>query len=138
MSTWLWSNVLICRLARQVPSACSALPLAKSTYQQSGFSTSAAHCARHKPHKKRRGGNVHRGESALRRTGLSVPVGMSYRPLPKPVLDPKRRSKVQVNPDHGLWGFFHREKKALTLPTEDRTHGRLFLSSSCFNVTDAV
>lgn len=49
---------------------------------------------------------------------------MSSEPLPQPVLDPKRRSKVQVDPDHGLWGFFNREKQALTKPEEDHAHGR--------------
>lgn len=48
---------------------------------------------------------------------------MSFQPLPKPVLDPKRRSKIQVDPNHGLWGFFNRERKALSTPDEDNAHG---------------
>lgn len=38
---------------------------------------------------------------------------------------------VEVDPDHGLWGFF-RDKKALPTPEEDHKHGA-FLSSSSFN-----
>ena len=98
------------------------------------FSTAAALCTRHKAYKKRRDGNPDRGVSVLRRTGLRFSNGMSLEPLPQPVLDPKRRSKVQVDPDHGLWGFFNRDKKALSTPEEDHAHGRLIpvvLSRKC-------
>ena len=44
-------------------------------------------------------------------------------PLPQPVLDPERRSKVETDPDHGLWGFFNRDKQALSTPIEDNAHG---------------
>lgn len=49
---------------------------------------------------------------------------MSDQPLPKPVLDPEKRSKVQSDPNHGLWGFFNQDKKALSLPEEDAAHGK--------------
>ncbi|KAG0649069.1 54S ribosomal subunit [Hyphodiscus hymeniophilus] len=45
-------------------------------------------------------------------------------PLPKPVLDPAQRSKVQVDEDHGLWGFFHAKDKPMNTPEEDDDHGR--------------
>ena len=48
---------------------------------------------------------------------------MSKEPLPQPVLDPERRSKVKVDDKHGLWGFFNQGRKALTPPEEDNSHG---------------
>ena len=73
--------------------------------------------------KKRVDGNAHRGESALRRTGPKTFLEMSKMPLPQPVLNPERRSKVETDPDHGLWGFFNRDKQALSTPTADNAHG---------------
>lgn len=32
------------------------------------------------------------------------------------------KDKLEVNPDHGLWGFFA-DKKALPTPLEDSEHG---------------
>ena len=115
------------KISHELPPTFLAPALASSrcgVQQISGFSTSAASCARHKAYKKRRDGNPNRGESALRRTGLRFKVGMSKEELPQPVLDPSRRSKVQVDPNHGLWGFFNREKQALTKPEDDYAHGR--------------
>ena len=95
-------------------------PYFLSRYNQCLFSTTTPVAARTK---KRRDGNPERGVSALRRTGLRKPVGMSWQPLPKPVLDPKRKSKIQVDPGHGLWGFFNQKGNALSTPKEDRSHG---------------
>jgi len=82
------------------------------------FSTSASLRAR------TRDRNKNRGVSALRRTGLRNPVSMSKEPLPQPVLDPARRSKVKVDDNHGLWGFFNPEKTALATPVMEAAHGR--------------
>ncbi|KAL6717258.1 54S ribosomal protein L4 mitochondrial [Lecanora helva] len=49
---------------------------------------------------------------------------MSSEALPKPVLDPKKRTKIEGDPNHGLWGFFNSEKKALTTPEQEQAHGR--------------
>ncbi|KAL9026270.1 MAG: hypothetical protein Q9196_005039 [Gyalolechia fulgens] len=49
---------------------------------------------------------------------------MSRYPLPQPVTDPTKRSKVAVDDNHGLWGFFRSEKKALNTPEEDNAFGR--------------
>ncbi|MCJ1244924.1 54S ribosomal protein L4 mitochondrial [Trapelia coarctata] len=49
---------------------------------------------------------------------------MSKEPLPQPVLDPARRSKVKVDENHGLWGFFNKDKKSLTTPEQEAAHGR--------------
>lgn len=95
----------------------------QALHQPCTFSTTSPVSARIK---KRRDGNPDRGVSALRRTGLRYPVGMSTQPLPKPVLDPKRRSKVQVDPNHGLWGFFNLNRKAMSTPEEDNAHGMAY------------
>lgn len=120
--TWL-INTLRAFPSKGNPPAFLAPTLASSPKRlphQPHFSTTAAVCLL----KRRRSvGNPHRGESALRRTGLRRPVGMSKEPLPQPVLDPKRRSKVQVDPNHGLWGFFNKNKKVLTPPQEDSAMG---------------
>lgn len=71
----------------------------------------------------RRANTPNRGVSALRRTGLRHRVEMSRQPLPQPVLDPKKRSKVTVDPDHPLWGFFRQDKKALSTPEEANAFG---------------
>ena len=88
--------------------------------QRNAFSTTTPVNARKK---KRVDGNPHRGESALRRTGPKMFLGMSRMPLPQPVLNPERRSKIETDPNHGLWGFFNRDKQALSTPTADNAHG---------------
>ncbi|KAL8993878.1 MAG: hypothetical protein Q9169_006017 [Polycauliona sp. 2 TL-2023] len=49
---------------------------------------------------------------------------MDRYPLPVPVLDPEKRSKVSVDENHGLWGFFRPDKKALSTPEEAVAFGR--------------
>jgi len=44
--------------------------------------------------------------------------------LPKPVLDVSKRSPIQVDPNHGLWGFFNKERTALADTLDDAAHGR--------------
>lgn len=68
--------------------------------------------------------NRERGVSTVRRTGPRQPLSVSKTPLPKPVLDPKKRSKVVVDEDHGLYEFFHSKDKPLSTPEEDFAHGR--------------
>ena len=85
---------------------------------QSHFSTSTSLRQRRK-----RDGNPNRGVSALRRTGLRYPVGMSKEPLPRPVTDPKKRSKVTVDKEHGLWGFFNKDRTSLSTPVQDAACG---------------
>lgn len=67
--------------------------------------------------------NKNRGVSALRGTGPRYPRALSKEPLPQPVLDPARRSKIQVNEKHGLWGFFDKDKKAFEKPEVVAAHG---------------
>ena len=68
--------------------------------------------------------NRERGVSSMRRTGPRQPLSVSKTPLPKPVLDPSKRSKVEVDPNHGLWQFFHSKDKPMNTPEEDYEHGR--------------
>ena len=121
---------ILCIVKKQSPSPLllqSIAVICNPLSQISAFSTTTSLSLRQKPHKKRRHGNPHRGESALRRTGLRYPVGMSKEPLPQPVLDPARRSKIEGDPNHGLWGFFNSEKKAVTDKKTEEKHGVLDL-----------
>jgi large subunit ribosomal protein L47 len=85
--------------------------------QTSSFSSSS-------PNAYPRDYNRERGVSTVRRTGPRQPLSVSKNPLPKPVLDPTMRSKVNVDPDHGLWEFFHSKEKPMNTPEEDSEHGR--------------
>lgn len=68
--------------------------------------------------------NRNRGVSSVRRTGPRQPLSVSKTKLPKPVLEPSKRSKPAVDPDHGLWEFFHSKEKPMNTPEEDHEHGR--------------
>ena len=76
--------------------------------------------------------NPDRGVSALRRSGLGRPLSVNEvvrkEGLPRPVLDPKRRSKVSVDPEHALYGFFNSEKALLTKLDDEAAHG---MSAPC-------
>ncbi|KAI9774671.1 MAG: 54S ribosomal protein L4 mitochondrial [Geoglossum simile] len=98
-----------------VPSLLS--PVTGSTVRVSHFSTS-------RPQSFPRDRNSSRGVSAIRRTGPREPLSVSYLPLPRPVLDPSKRSKVQVDENHGLWQFFNKERTAISKPEDDYAHGR--------------
>ena len=68
--------------------------------------------------------NRDRGVSSVRRTGPRQPLSVSKDPLPKPVLDASKRSKIVVDPNHGLYEFFHSKDKPMNTPDEDNSHGR--------------
>ncbi|KZF25390.1 54S ribosomal protein L4, mitochondrial [Xylona heveae TC161] len=68
--------------------------------------------------------NRNRGVSAIRGTGPRQPLSVSKEPLPEPVLDSKLRSKVQVDENHGLWGFFNKQRTTLSTPEDEYSHGR--------------
>lgn len=110
-------------------------PLSATSFQaqhlRSQFSTSSSF-----RHRRRKGDNPNRGVSALRRTGLRFAVGMSKYPLPQPVLDPEKRSKIEVDEKHGLWGFFNTKRTLLTEPLEEAKFG-MRLSSKCVHVAVA-
>ena len=104
---------------------------------RSKFSTSAPLCKRKSTHK--RDSNPDRGVSALRRTGLRHPVSMAKVPLPQPVLDPSKR-KIEVDKNHGLWGFFNTQRTVLSTPDEDAAFGLTvsFYRSTTKKLTIAV
>lgn len=87
----------------------------------------------------RRDRNSDRGVSAVRRTGLRPRQTLSVKKLdlPTPVLDPSKRSKVQVDEDHGLWQFFGTERRAMALPEEVGAHGQWVHTTIRSSVTEA-
>ena len=109
----------------------SLVSLSRAPCLHSQFSTTSAAY-----HRRRKGDNPDRGVSALRRTGLRFAVGMSKYPLPRPVLDPKKRSKIEVDEKHGLWGFFNKKRTLLTEPLEEAKFG-IYLSHKCGDVLKA-
>jgi large subunit ribosomal protein L47 len=76
--------------------------------------------------------NKRRGVSPLRRTGPKKPLSVSNEPLPQPVLDPAKRSAVITANDHGLWGFFTKDKKPMVLPEVEAAHGLSIWSISSY------
>jgi large subunit ribosomal protein L47 len=48
-------------------------------------------------------------------------------PLPKPVLDPKLKSAIKGDDEHGLWAFFNKDRTLLTPPEVEMNHGRAWL-----------
>lgn len=92
--------------------------------QTKPFSSTASHNAR-------KDRNPKRGISALRHTGLRKRQTLSVKlsALPKPVLDPRRRSAVEVNPEHGLYDFFNADRSSMMTPKELQAHGRAWIVS---------
>lgn len=97
-----------------VPFACNTDILLER--QIARFSTSQRRCYP-------RDMNRQRGVSALRSTGLRQPLSISKEPLPQPVLDPERRSKVPIDEEHGLWQFFNKQKAIFDTPEDHHAHG---------------
>ncbi|EEH35296.1 mitochondrial 54S ribosomal protein YmL4 [Paracoccidioides lutzii Pb01] len=67
--------------------------------------------------------NKQRGVSAIHRTGPKHKLSVSKYPLPRPV-SPKEQEQRPINPNHGLWGFFGPDRKAIPTPEEEYAHGR--------------
>ncbi|KAF4953383.1 hypothetical protein FGADI_6020 [Fusarium gaditjirri] len=87
-----------------------------TTSQVASFSTTAPQCKR-----KTKDNNPKRGVSSLYGSGPREPLSMSNIPLPKPR---QFKPRIKVDPDHGLWGFFPAQGKALATPKETEEHGR--------------
>lgn len=91
-----------------------------TTIQRATFSSSPSPQAR-------KDGNPNRGISPLRRkvtTRFAKRVEKDIANIPQPVLDPRLRSAVEVDEDHGLWEFFGQDKNSLATPVEISAHGR--------------
>ncbi|PWY73622.1 MRP-L47-domain-containing protein [Aspergillus heteromorphus CBS 117.55] len=93
--------------------------LSRSTGQCSNFSSTAAAAARSHG----RDLNKVRGVSAIHRTGPRFKLGVHKYELPEPV-SPDAIGKRDPNPDHGLWGFFPKDRTAMSTPSYDNEHGR--------------
>lgn len=89
---------------------------------QSSSSSSFSTCS---PARARQDRNRNRGVSALRSTGPRKRQTLSVKleDLPKPVAA-DQRSEIQVDPEHGLWQFFNRDKLPFATPEYDNAHGR--------------
>jgi large subunit ribosomal protein L47 len=61
----------------------------------------------------------------VRATGLRKrqTLHVTWKDLPKPIPKEKFTTKIPVDPDHGLWGFFNKERRLLATPDEDAGHG---------------
>ncbi|KAF3941360.1 hypothetical protein ABW19_dt0204721 [Dactylella cylindrospora] len=70
--------------------------------------------------------NKARGASAMRRQPYPGRVSIQFEgmELPQPVLDPAKHTPVVTSPEHGLWGFFNKEKVSIPTPEDDYKHGR--------------
>lgn len=112
-SRFILKKVLIPKTPAQTAPATSLSPFSA---QHHNFTTTS--CARAGDL------NRNRGTSTLRRTGPRYPLSAAKIPLPVPVLDPAKRSKVEGDPDHGLWDFFYSKESALLPPSESGAHGR--------------
>lgn len=122
-------------LPRSFPSLLEAIHRSSCTTQHYPrlFSTSSVAldkgtrglAAKRKKTNKRRNRDYskHRGESAMRRTGTRWRLSVSDEPLPEPAAAADVR-KVQTDPDHGLWDFFHDRETIAQPPKIDSAHGR--------------
>lgn len=101
------------------------LSLIRSPVQSSNFSSTAAAAGHGRDLSKSR------GVSAIHRSGPKFRLGVSKYPLPKPA-SPESVERRHPTPDHGLWGFFPKDKAALSTPEYDVAHGwwPLFLGSA--------
>ncbi|KAI9833548.1 MAG: 54S ribosomal protein L4 mitochondrial [Phylliscum demangeonii] len=101
----------LCVRSRRPAPAPARAPAARRA-----FSRTAPKLARDK--------NRNRGVSALHRSGPRQALSVSKEPLPRPVLDPEKRTKFVTDPGHGLWGFFNADRTTLSTPEQDHAHGR--------------
>ena len=118
----------VLRLARQSGLPLVELPppylapslhfsLNRSSVQCSNFSSTAPVAVRGRGDL-----NKTRGVSAIHATGPKYRLGVSKYPLPKPV-SPGSIPKRNPTLDHGLWGFFPKDRGALSTPTYDVEFG---------------
>lgn len=66
--------------------------------------------------------NKTRGVSAIHRTGPRHKLSVSKYPLPTPVPE-NEIERRNPTPEHGLWGFFPKDRMALSTPEYDIAHG---------------
>ncbi|KAI8956093.1 mitochondrial 39-S ribosomal protein L47 (MRP-L47)-domain-containing protein [Xylaria longipes] len=69
----------------------------------------------------RRDNNRLRGLSSIYRSGTRSRMNIDKSETPQPA---NYKPEVEVDPNHGLWGFFYAKDKALLTPDEETEHGR--------------
>ncbi|KAI1755222.1 mitochondrial 39-S ribosomal protein L47 (MRP-L47)-domain-containing protein [Xylaria castorea] len=69
----------------------------------------------------RRDNNRLRGLSSMYRSGTRFRMNIDKSETPQPA---NYKPKVEVDPNHGLWDFFHMKDRPLLKPEEDSQHGR--------------
>ncbi|KAK5118452.1 hypothetical protein LTR62_002966 [Meristemomyces frigidus] len=129
---WLFPRPRWVTEARSEPEVSTVLPVAfllpafNTTPQSAPFSATTAPQAR-------KDGNRNRGVSALRHTGIGKKQYLRVKPsdLPEPVLDPLKRTRVEVDENHPLWDFFyptrdpdHLKRELIQSPDSINAHGR--------------
>jgi large subunit ribosomal protein L47 len=72
----------------------------------------------------RRQNHRKRGTDGKRKALIKYPRRITNNFLPKPVANPDRETGFYLNPNHGLWGFFDEDRKAIRPPDQDAAHGR--------------
>lgn len=109
---------LILQIPTRRPAWPAAIRAADAPWQhpRDSFSTSSQLCKR-----KTRDSNRQRGVSSLYRSGPRELLSVSNEALPSPV---DYKPKIEVDPNHGLWGFFPSKDKLINTPAEDAAHGR--------------
>lgn len=107
-------------VGRTVParSSLTASNMTRLSSKAAPFSTTAPQCKRKR---KTRDNNPQRGVSSLYGSGPRYRLSVSDMPLPKPA---EFKPIIDVDKNHGLWGFFPEPGKLLFTPTETEEHGR--------------
>ncbi|KAF8464034.1 mitochondrial 39-S ribosomal protein L47 (MRP-L47)-domain-containing protein [Kalaharituber pfeilii] len=100
-----------------LPARCIYSPSVSSYLLTAGFHNSAP-LAAHKTQDR----SKNRGVSAIHRKYPKQPLSVAKVALPQPadVVD----TRIDIDPDHGLYGFFKAKDTVLPTPEDDHKHGR--------------
>lgn len=117
---------VVARLTRYGGFALTDLPppylapslLSISQFQSSNFSTTPVAAGRGRDLSK------NRGVSAIHRTGPKFKLTAAKYPLPTPVARDEMPAREKT-PNHGLWGFFPKNREPLSTPETDGEHGKM-------------
>lgn len=89
--------------------------------------TAAFHTSTPSEQRLTRDRNKSRGVSAIHRRYPKFPLSVANVPLPEPTAQSKDKRTIDVDPNHGLFGFFKKgdNDSVVVLPTpeEDHAHG---------------
>ncbi|KAI0445907.1 mitochondrial 39-S ribosomal protein L47 (MRP-L47)-domain-containing protein [Xylaria telfairii] len=109
----------IVNCARIFPGASATLgaALPAASPQRCSFSSTPEYNNR----RPRRDNNRFRGLSSIYRSGTRFRMNIDKSDTPQPA---NYKPEIEVDPNHGLWGFFYGQDKTLLTPDEDVQHGR--------------